>query len=110
FSYATTRGGGPSWPVWFALGGSIVALLASVLQPRWEPIKEGGDAWMAVVAAALLAPVAIGGLSHVRPSHVPGPLTPGLIAALRTDVPAGAVVVALPRTSYYVVAYAPVYV
>jgi hypothetical protein len=110
FSYATTRGGGPPWAVWFALGGSLVALFAGVLRSRWELVRGGGDSWMAVVAAALIAPMAIAGLSHVRISHASGPLTPGLIAAVRADVPARAVVFALPGTSYEIVAYAPVYV
>jgi hypothetical protein len=110
FSYATTRGGGPAWPVWFALGGGIVALLAGTLRPRRQPIAGGGHVWMGVAAAALIAPVAISGLSHVRPSHAREPLTPGLIAALRANVPAGEIVFALPGTSYAIVAYAPVYV
>jgi uncharacterized membrane protein YuzA (DUF378 family) len=110
FSYATTRGGGPSWAVWFALGGSLVALSAGVLRPQWELVRGGGDKWMAVVAAALIAPMAIGGFSHVHVSHAREPLTPGLIAALGTHVPERAIVFALPRTSYMIVAYAPVYV
>jgi hypothetical protein len=110
FSYASSRGGGPSWPVWIALAGSMAALIAGVLRPRWELIRERAGVWTAAVAAALIAPVVLGGLSGVRVSHGRQPLSPGLIAALRADVREGDVVLAPVQTSYSIVAYAPVYV
>jgi hypothetical protein len=44
------------------------------------------------------------------PGRLPNPLTPGLIQALREDVPAGVTVYSDLETSYRIAAYAPVYI
>ena len=69
--------------------------------------------WAGVVACALfLLPVFVHGLLDWSPSpgRPPSPLTAGLVEALRTRVPVGAVVYADLESSYRIAAYAPVYV
>jgi hypothetical protein len=57
-------------------------------------------------------PVAVAGFRHWEPrlAHDGDALTPGLVRALRTEVPKRAVVYADLETSYRISAYAPVYV
>src|SRR5213076_770226 len=56
-------------------------------------------------------PVAVAGLSPWGPQRTEvKELTPGLIHALRTEVPKGAIVFSDDTTSYRIAAFAPVYV
>jgi hypothetical protein len=65
-----------------------------------------------VVAAALFAlPVAVHGLGEWGPRKVRNiGLTPGLVGAVRAEVPAGGVVFSDDVTSYRLAGYAPIYV
>ena len=60
----------------------------------------------------LLLPTFVHGFSEWSPSaeRPPSPLTPGLVHALRTQVPHGAVVYSDLESSYRIAAFAPVYV
>jgi len=110
FNY-TLRHGGPSLATWIAAVGGLAALVAAAAIRRTD--LSGGSTRLAAIAAGLfLVPVAVHGLSHWA---TPTPqssleLTPGLVHALRTQVPRRAVVFSDLETSYRIAAYAPVYV
>jgi hypothetical protein len=79
-----------------------------MLRRQWEargPIP-------AAAVLLLVIPVAVHGFSRWHPAEVRDPYapTPGLLNALRKDVPKGAVVFSDLETSYRISAYAPVYV
>jgi hypothetical protein len=107
FGY-TLEQGGPALATWIAAFGGAAALVgALILKPR--EIERRGV--LAALAACLFTlPVAIHGLAHWTPStgQDPNALTPGLVAALRHDVPKQAVVFSDPETSYRIAAEAPV--
>ena len=108
FSYVLVVGG-PTWPVWVALAGSAVGLVAGIVLRR--EMRDGGPIWTAAVALALMAPIAAAGFAYLkqeRPDRYR--LTPGLVDALRTEVPPRDVVFSDLATSYRIAAYAPVYV
>jgi len=108
FSYFLVVGG-PPWPVWLALAGAGVGLIAAAIVRRSAP--EAQPIWTAAVALSLVAPVGLAGLSYVKrddPDRFR--LTPGLVHALRTAVPARDTVFSDLETSYRIEAYAPVYV
>jgi hypothetical protein len=108
FSYFLVVGG-PGWPVWVALGGAAIALVAGAILRRSVPL--GPPIWTAAVALALVAPVGLAGLAYLKQDDPDRfRLTPGLVHALRTEVPARAVVFSDLETSYRIEAYAPVYV
>jgi Family of unknown function (DUF6541) len=101
--------GGPRWPVWVALGGAFVALVAGAVVRRSVPL--GPPLWTAAVALSLVTPVALAGFAYLqRDDPDRFHLTPGLVEALRTKVPARDVVFSDLETSYRIEAYAPVYV
>jgi hypothetical protein len=101
--------GGPGWPVWVALGGAAIALVAGAIVRRSVPL--GPPIWTAAVALALVAPVGLAGLAYLEQDEPDRfRLTPGLIQALRTEVPARDVVFSDLETSYRIEGYAPVYV
>jgi hypothetical protein len=107
FGYAL-HGASPAWPAWVAVAGGLAALVAGLFAGRRaRPERSAG-----LAAALFLAPVFVHGFANWSPSTArpPSPLTPGLISALRTAVPAGATVYADPETSYRIAAYAPVYI
>jgi hypothetical protein len=108
FSYFLVQGG-PGWPVWVALGGAVVALVAGAIVRRSVPLAS--PIWTAAVALALVAPVGLAGFAYLE-QDAPDRfrLTPGLIHALRTQVPARDVVFSDLETSYRIEGYAPVYV
>ena len=97
----------PAWITWFAVVGAIVALGVGLYRRR--PALEIGAA---LASAAFLLPVFGGGLLNLRPTPLPeiATLTDGLVAAVRVDVPAGAVVFSDPETSFRLAALAPVYI
>ncbi|HEY2938940.1 MAG TPA: DUF6541 family protein [Gaiellaceae bacterium] len=108
FSYFLVVGG-PAWPVWLALAGAGVGLVAAAIVRRAVP--EGAPIWTAAVALSLVAPVGLAGLAYLQRDEPDRfPLTPGLVHALRTKVPPRAVVFSDLETSYRIEAYAPVYV
>lgn len=101
--------GGPATATWIAaIGGLTAVLVGYALQRRIE-----ARSWIVPAAAALFCiPVAVHGFRHWSPaddvdSHA---LTPGLLAALRTDVPKRAIVFSDLETSYRISAFVPVYV
>jgi hypothetical protein len=103
--------GGPAAATWIALAGSVLAIPAGiVLSRRFKPVQERG-ALAALAAALFVVPVAYHGLRDWQSPVGPRlPLTPGLVAALRENVPEGAVVFSDLETSYRVAAMAPVYI
>jgi hypothetical protein len=98
---------GAAWAVWFGLVAGTAALIAG----RFVKGREGGGspAWVVAIAVAFIFPLMIRGLSNIehRNSRT---FAPGLIQAVREDVPNRAVVLATPRISYRIQAYAPVYI
>jgi len=99
--------GGPSWAVWLAIVGGLVALLVGAWRPLWGP--DPGR-WTLAAALALVLPVAIAGLSRVEKAQPDAFLTPGIVDAVRTDVSTDEVVFSDRMTAYRLLAYAPVYV
>jgi hypothetical protein len=103
--------GGPAAATWIALVGGLLAIPAGfVLSRRWRPIEDRGI-YAALAAALFVIPVAVHGLrewdSQVGPRQ---PLTPGLVEAIREQVPEGDTVFSDLETSYRIGAMAPVYV
>jgi hypothetical protein len=108
FSYFLVQGG-PGWAVWVALGGAVVALVAGAIIRRSVPLAP--PIWTAAVALALVAPVGLAGFAYLKQDEPDRfRLTPGLVHALRTKVPARDVVFSDLETSYRIEGYAPVYV
>ncbi len=120
FAYGL-RHGGPAAITWFALVGGAVALVAGLLlarrsRPARPPERDVAPerfGLAALTAALFVLPVAVHGLAHWSPAKGAradaNALTPSLRQELE-QVPAGAVVIASPATSYELVAAAPVYV
>ena len=103
--------GGPAAATWIALAGGALAIPVGLYLPRrFAPIQDRG--WFAAVAAALFVlPVAYYGLRDWQAPDEPRlPLTPGLVDALREELPEGAIVFSDLETSYRIAAMAPVYV
>ena len=97
----------PAWITWIAVAGAVLALVVGLVRRR--PALERA----APLAAALfLLPVVVAGLlDWSRPATRPiAFLSPGLVAAVRDEVDAGAVVYSDQETSYRLAAYAPVFV
>ncbi len=96
----------PAWPTWLAAGGAVLALAAGFW--RREPRERPAG----FAAAIFLLPVAIHGLIHWSPTRTDSAysLSPRLVHALRSTVPAGDAVYAGLETSYRIAAYAPVFV
>ena len=103
FGY-TLEDGGQAWATWVAVVGAIVALgLGFRHRPPFERTA-------ALASALVLLPTYVHGLTHWSPSEarLPNPLSDGLIAAVRAEVPVGAVVYASPEASYRLGAVAPI--
>ncbi len=109
FQYGLEHGG-PAHATWFAAVGGAAALVAAALLRRRGRVTAGPLA--ALAAAAFVLPVAGHGFRHWSPRERAddAQLPPGLVEALRTEVPKGAVVFADLETSYRIAAFAPVYV
>jgi hypothetical protein len=100
--------GGPGQIVWFAAAGGLVALVVSPLARRLSLDREG---WLPGLAAALfLLPVVVHGFTRwtAAGGSDPHALTPGLVRALRDDVPKRGVVFSDLESSYRIAAAAPV--
>lgn len=110
FNY-TLRHGGPAIVTWIAAVGGLVALVAAAAIRRTD-LRGGSTRLAALAASFFLLPVAVHGFSHwSRPTPQSAlQLTPGLVRALRVQVPRRAVVFSDLETSYRIAAYAPVYV
>jgi hypothetical protein len=110
FGYSLSQGG-PALATWIALFGGAAALAAGIFMPRrFAEIDRSGPIATATVALAVL-PVALHGFTHWDEKPVTGKgLTPGLVRALRTEVPKKSVVFSDDTTSYAIAAFAPVYV
>jgi uncharacterized protein DUF6541 len=110
FGYALDQGG-PALATWIAFVGGAGALVAGIVLPRrlTELDRVG---WISAATAALaVLPVALHGFTHWDERRVTGPeLTPGLVRALREQVPKRAVVFSDDATSYEIAAFSPVYV
>ena len=107
--FGDLRGSGPAAVTWVAAVGGAAALAAGVL------VRRDKEARGPLVAAAVLLfaiPVAVHGSRHWSPADTtdPNAPTPGLLAALREEVPERSVVFSDLETSYRIAAYAPVYV
>ncbi|HZT45913.1 MAG TPA: DUF6541 family protein [Gaiellaceae bacterium] len=110
FGYALDQGG-PAVVTWIALAAAAAGLVAGIFLPaRLARLDRVG--WIAAGTAVLAAlPTAVHGFTHWDERPAAGPqLTPGLIHALRTEVPERAVVFSHDDVSYAIAAYAPVYV
>jgi hypothetical protein len=99
---------GPAWVVWVAVPGAIVAFLVGFAWRRRPPLEDTA----AIAAALFLAPVVVVGLAKWDPQPAPPAslLSAGIVDAVRTRVPEGAVVYSDQETSYRIAAYAPVYI
>jgi hypothetical protein len=99
---------GPGWSAIIALVGGVAALVVgAVARSRGRDV----GIWALAAVVALILPVSVRGLA--TGDKEPGfsvKLTPGLVAAVRADVPTAAVVFSDPRTAYSLAAYAPVYI
>jgi hypothetical protein len=103
------REGGPAAVTWIAgIGGLVAVVVGLVLRRRLD--ARGVLAAAAVVLFCI--PVAVHGFRHWSPASTEDAhaLTPGLISALREEVPKRAVVFSDLETSYRISAFAPVYV
>jgi hypothetical protein len=98
---------GPAWVVPVAVAGGLAAIAAGA----FVRTSEGHDDrfWLVAIVAFVL-PTAVAGLAGVERGSADRSLTPGVIQALRSDVPAGDVVFSDRRTAYATAAYAPVYI
>jgi hypothetical protein len=111
FGYGIEEGG-PALVTWFAVAGGAAALAGGLVFLKHKVPVEGTAALAGAAAALFVLPVAVHAAWNWSPSEGrrPSPLTPGLVEALRSDVPEGAVVYSDLETSYRIAAYAPVYV
>jgi hypothetical protein len=101
--------GGPSEVVWFAAGAGLVALLVAPLVRRQLAYDSIGLV-PGLAAALFLLPVYVHGFARWTPVATKDPhaLTPGLVHALRNDVPKRGVVFSDVESSYRIAAAAPV--
>ena len=109
---AGLRDGGPALATWLGAFGAVAALVASVAAARRFRLDVRAGTLGALAACLFVLPVAAHGFSEWSAEKGGGryDLTPGLVAALRERVPAGAVVFADLETSYRIAAFAPLYV
>jgi hypothetical protein len=103
FDYRLTDGG-PALVTWVSVAGALVALVVGVRRQTARERNAG------LASALALLPVVAHGLANWSPSDArpPSPLSPGLVQALREQVPEGATVYSDPEASYRIAAFAPV--
>ena len=106
FDYALDQGA-PGWFVWVAVVAGVAGLAVGVVR-RGPPLESNA----ALAAALFMLPVVVVGLARWTPveARAGAQLSSGIVEALRTQVPAGAVVYSDPETSYRIAAFAPVYI
>jgi hypothetical protein len=107
FDVDEPRYAGPGWVVVVGLAGGVLALVFAVVFASRGP--EIG-VWALASTTALVIPVALAVLPGLAAGSTASQLTPGVIAAVREDVPLGAVVFSDPKTNFELAAYAPVYI
>jgi len=97
----------PAWITWIAVVGALAALVIGLLRRR-VALETAAP----LAAALFLAPLVLAGLLDWSRPSTPAlaSLTPGLVHAVRREVPAGAIVYSDAETSYRLAASAPVYV
>jgi hypothetical protein len=107
--FGSLRGSGPSAATWIAVVGGAAALAVGIVVHRH---KEARGPLVAAAVLLFALPVVVHGFRHWSPADTvdPSAPTPGLLAALRHEVPKRAVVFSDLETSYRISAYAPVYV
>lgn len=100
--------GGPTLPVWIALAGSVGAIVLGLLLRSRLPTLERAD-WLPAAACVLfVVPMAVtSGWERPKPHQE---LTPALRTALDRFTEPGDIVLSDPETSYWIAAFAPVYV
>ena len=98
---------GPSWVVWVAVVGAVAGLVVGLVR-RGPPLEASAGP----AAALFLLPVVAVGFARWTPTPTPpiSLLSPGLVEAVRADVPQGSIVYSDQDTSYRVAAFAPVYI
>jgi hypothetical protein len=102
---------GPSWPVWLALVGGAVGLIAAVvLRRRLNALTFEPTRWAALAGIAFTIPLAVGGFADLERADTPDSqaLTPGVVEELRR-LDDDDVVFAPVETAYRVAAFANVY-
>ena len=105
FNYALDNGA-PALIVWIAVVGGLVGLVVGTV--RRGPALE---APAGVAAALFLLPIVVVGLARWTPEARAGlALSPGIVHAVRTIVPPGAIVYSDPETSFRLAALAPIYI
>jgi hypothetical protein len=100
---------GAAWAVWFAAVGATAGLaIHAFARPRRPELPAGP--WPLLAVLALVLPVAVHGFTRFERWDDPDPygLSPGLVQALRHDVPPLAVVLAPSVTSYRIAGDVPV--
>jgi hypothetical protein len=117
--------GGPALATWFAVAGGTLALVGGLVLKQHKRSRNGSgeresgesvaptqSLLVSLAAALFVLPVAIHAAANWSPSdaRLPSPLTPGLVEALREQVPEADVVYSDLETSYRIAAYAPVYI
>jgi len=101
--------GGPAFATWIAAVGGLAAVVVGLFLGR----RIDARGWLAAAAVILFSvPIAVHGLWHWSPASARDPhaLTPGLLTALRRDVPDRAIVFSDLETSYRIEGFVPVYV
>jgi hypothetical protein len=108
FDYAL-HNGGPALVTWIAVAGGVAALVLGLWR---RPAIELPGTLVGLAACLFVLPVAVHAAANWSPSEArsASPLTPGLVQALRNDLPEGAVVYSDLETSYRIAAEAPVYI
>ena len=103
--------GPPAVLTWFAFAAAGAAVLVGVLGGRKLPHLERDGPFALAAVVLFLLPVAVHGYANwSRPPTARHLLPPNVAAALRADLPKGAVVFSDPQTSYELAASVPVYV
>jgi hypothetical protein len=97
----------PAWITWIAVAGALAALVLGLVRRR-----SALEASAPLAATLFLIPVVVAGLVHWTrpPTPAIATLTPGLVDAVRREVPKGSIVYSDQATSYLLAAYAPVYI
>jgi hypothetical protein len=111
FTLKLEEGGGPALVTWIAFAGGGVALGAALLLRERAAFDRRGP--LVAISALLFAfPVVLSAANRWDPAEgrSDAGLPPGLVDALRAQVPEAAVVFSDLEASYRIGAYAPVYV